>query len=31
MVRLTDSHNDVDPGNRRSRLCDVAVRLQVCA
>nr|NP_001393307.1 cadherin-related family member 4 precursor [Gallus gallus] len=27
-VRLTDSHNDVDPGNRRSRLCDVAVRLQ---
>ncbi|POI35298.1 hypothetical protein CIB84_000950 [Bambusicola thoracicus] len=27
-VRLTDSHNDLDPGNRRSHLCDVAVRLQ---
>lgn len=28
-VRLTDTHNDLDPLNRRSRLCDVAVRLQV--
>ncbi|OXB78653.1 UNVERIFIED_CONTAM: hypothetical protein H355_002618 [Colinus virginianus] len=28
-VRLTDTHNDLDPANRRSRLCDVAVRLQV--
>ncbi|XP_021265531.1 LOW QUALITY PROTEIN: cadherin-related family member 4 [Numida meleagris] len=27
-VRLTDTHNDQDPANRRSRLCDVAVRLQ---
>ncbi|XP_065605575.1 cadherin-related family member 4 [Cyrtonyx montezumae] len=27
-VRLTDTHNDLDPANRRSRLCDVAVRLQ---
>ncbi|XP_052534897.1 cadherin-related family member 4 isoform X1 [Tympanuchus pallidicinctus] len=27
-VRLTDTHNDLDPLNRRSRLCDVAVRLQ---
>uniref|UniRef100_A0A8C2THN2 Cadherin related family member 4 n=1 Tax=Coturnix japonica TaxID=93934 RepID=A0A8C2THN2_COTJA len=27
-VRLTDTHNDLDPGNRRSRLCDVTVRLQ---
>ncbi|XP_031467569.1 cadherin-related family member 4 isoform X2 [Phasianus colchicus] len=30
-VRLTDTHNDLDPLNRRSRLCDVAVRLQVRA
>ncbi|NXT38854.1 CDHR4 protein, partial [Pelecanoides urinatrix] len=27
-VRLTDTHNDLDPAKRRSRLCDVAVRLQ---
>nr|XP_047910331.1 cadherin-related family member 4 isoform X1 [Anser cygnoides] len=27
-VRLTDTHNDLDPANRRSRLCNVAVRLQ---
>ncbi|NXJ06318.1 CDHR4 protein, partial [Odontophorus gujanensis] len=27
-VRLTDTHNDLDPANRRSCLCDVAVRLQ---
>ncbi|NWY55927.1 CDHR4 protein, partial [Chionis minor] len=27
-VRLTDTHNDLDPSKRRSRLCDVAVRLQ---
>ncbi|XP_039590125.1 cadherin-related family member 4 [Passer montanus] len=27
-VRLTDSHNDLDPGKRQSRLCDVSVRLQ---
>ena len=28
-VRLTDTRNDLDPAKRRSRLCDVAVRLQV--
>lgn len=28
-VRLTDTHNDVDPAKRRSRLCDVTVLLQV--
>ncbi|NXV81911.1 CDHR4 protein, partial [Atlantisia rogersi] len=28
-VRLTDTHNDLDPAKRRSCLCDVAVRLQV--
>ncbi|XP_064288362.1 cadherin-related family member 4 isoform X1 [Passer domesticus] len=28
LVRLTDSHNDLDPGKRQSRLCDVSVRLQ---
>ncbi|XP_064931080.1 cadherin-related family member 4 isoform X4 [Columba livia] len=28
MVRLTDTHNDLDPANRRSCLCDVTVRLQ---
>lgn len=28
-VRLTDTHNDLDPANRRSCLCDVTVRLQV--
>ncbi|OPJ80746.1 cadherin-related family member 4 isoform A [Patagioenas fasciata monilis] len=27
-VRLTDTHNDLDPANRRSCLCDVTVRLQ---
>ncbi|XP_062441908.1 cadherin-related family member 4 [Rhea pennata] len=27
-VRLTDSRNDLDPANRRSCLCDVAVHLQ---
>ncbi|XP_032860000.2 cadherin-related family member 4 [Tyto alba] len=27
-VRLTDTNNDLDPSKRRSRLCDVAVRLQ---
>ncbi|XP_074692395.1 cadherin-related family member 4 [Strix aluco] len=27
-VRLTDTHNDLDLAKRRSRLCDVAVRLQ---
>ncbi|XP_050760855.1 cadherin-related family member 4 [Gymnogyps californianus] len=27
-VRLTDTRNDLDPAKRRSRLCDVAVRLQ---
>ncbi|NXI47235.1 CDHR4 protein, partial [Galbula dea] len=27
-VRLTDTHNDLDPAKRRSRLCYVAVRLQ---
>ncbi|NXT77456.1 CDHR4 protein, partial [Zapornia atra] len=27
-VRLTDTHNDMDPAKRRSCLCDVAVRLQ---
>ncbi|NXF29852.1 CDHR4 protein, partial [Nyctibius bracteatus] len=27
-VRLTDTRNDLDPARRRSRLCDVAVRLQ---
>ncbi|NXP07254.1 CDHR4 protein, partial [Thinocorus orbignyianus] len=28
-VRLTDTHNDLDPTNRLSRLCNVVVRLQV--
>ncbi|NWX17192.1 CDHR4 protein, partial [Aegotheles bennettii] len=28
MVRLTDTHNDLDPAEQRSRLCSVAVRLQ---
>ncbi|NXG66557.1 CDHR4 protein, partial [Hemiprocne comata] len=28
-VRLTDTHNDLNPAKRRSRLCDVTVRLQV--
>ncbi|KAM9276671.1 cadherin-related family member 4 [Morus bassanus] len=27
-VRLTDTHNDLNPAKRRSRLCDVAVHLQ---
>ncbi|XP_009995253.1 PREDICTED: cadherin-related family member 4 [Chaetura pelagica] len=27
-VRLTDTHNDLNPARRRSRLCDVTVRLQ---
>uniref|UniRef100_A0A8D0FLA7 Uncharacterized protein n=1 Tax=Strix occidentalis caurina TaxID=311401 RepID=A0A8D0FLA7_STROC len=27
-VRLTDTHNDLDLAKSRSRLCDVAVRLQ---
>ncbi|XP_051483842.1 cadherin-related family member 4 [Apus apus] len=27
-VRLTDTHNDLNPAMRRSRLCDVTVRLQ---
>ncbi|NXW41723.1 CDHR4 protein, partial [Nyctiprogne leucopyga] len=27
-VRLTDTRNDLDPAQRRSSLCDVAVRLQ---
>ncbi|XP_014808983.1 PREDICTED: cadherin-related family member 4 isoform X2 [Calidris pugnax] len=27
-VRLTDTRNDLDPTNRRSRLCNVLVRLQ---
>ncbi|NXF14736.1 CDHR4 protein, partial [Rhodinocichla rosea] len=27
-VRLTDTHNDLDPRRRQSRLCDVSVRLQ---
>ncbi|NWW94737.1 CDHR4 protein, partial [Rhynochetos jubatus] len=27
-VRLTDTRNDLDPAKRRSRLCNVAVRLQ---
>ncbi|NXX86985.1 CDHR4 protein, partial [Urocolius indicus] len=27
-VRLTDTHNDLDPAQRRSSLCGVAVRLQ---
>ncbi|NXO52482.1 CDHR4 protein, partial [Aramus guarauna] len=27
-VQLTDTRNDLDPAKRRSRLCDVAVRLQ---
>ncbi|XP_061864447.1 cadherin-related family member 4 [Colius striatus] len=27
-VRLTDTHNDLDPAERRSCLCSVAVRLQ---
>ncbi|NXR77645.1 CDHR4 protein, partial [Pycnonotus jocosus] len=28
VVRLTDTHNDLDPRKRRSRPCDVSVRLQ---
>ncbi|NXJ78284.1 CDHR4 protein, partial [Trogon melanurus] len=28
-VRLTDTHNDLDPAKRRSRLCDVTVRVRV--
>ncbi|XP_059712184.1 cadherin-related family member 4 [Haemorhous mexicanus] len=28
VVRLTDTHNDLDLRKRRSRLCDVSVRLQ---
>ncbi|RMC00072.1 hypothetical protein DUI87_23482 [Hirundo rustica rustica] len=28
VVRLTDTHNDLDPRMRQSRLCDVSVRLQ---
>ncbi|NWI50013.1 CDHR4 protein, partial [Calyptomena viridis] len=28
VVRLTDTHNDLDPTKRHSRLCDVSVRLQ---
>ncbi|XP_053809464.1 cadherin-related family member 4 [Vidua chalybeata] len=28
VVRLTDTHNDLDLRNRQSRLCDVSVRLQ---
>ncbi|NXF12523.1 CDHR4 protein, partial [Smithornis capensis] len=28
LVRLTDTHNDLDPAKRHSRLCDVSVRLQ---
>ncbi|NXS14868.1 CDHR4 protein, partial [Neodrepanis coruscans] len=28
VVRLTDTHNDLDPAKRHSRLCDVSVRLQ---
>ncbi|NWS77660.1 CDHR4 protein, partial [Crotophaga sulcirostris] len=28
VVRLTDTHNDLNPAERRSCLCDVAVRLQ---
>ncbi|NXU21434.1 CDHR4 protein, partial [Pardalotus punctatus] len=28
VVRLTDTHNDLDPRKRQSRLCDVSVRLQ---
>ncbi|NXE67351.1 CDHR4 protein, partial [Calcarius ornatus] len=27
-VRLTDTHHDLDPRKRQSRLCDVSVRLQ---
>ncbi|NXS51462.1 CDHR4 protein, partial [Brachypteracias leptosomus] len=27
-VRLTDTHNDLNPAKRRSRLCDVTVRVQ---
>ncbi|NXS71169.1 CDHR4 protein, partial [Pandion haliaetus] len=27
-VRLTDTHNDLDPAKRRSRLCDVTVHVQ---
>lgn len=29
VVRLTDAHNDLDVRKRRSRLCEVSVRLQV--
>lgn len=29
VVRLTDTHNDLDLSKRQSRLCDVSVRLQV--
>ncbi|NXF71480.1 CDHR4 protein, partial [Sclerurus mexicanus] len=28
VVRLTDTHNDLDPAKRHSRLCDVSVHLQ---
>ncbi|NWI96635.1 CDHR4 protein, partial [Pitta sordida] len=28
VVRLTDTHNDLDPAKRHSRLCNVSVRLQ---
>ncbi|NWU26614.1 CDHR4 protein, partial [Dyaphorophyia castanea] len=28
VVRLTDTHNDLDPRKRQSRLCDVSVHLQ---
>ncbi|XP_054136973.1 cadherin-related family member 4 isoform X2 [Melozone crissalis] len=28
VVRLTDTHHDLDPRKRQSRLCDVSVRLQ---
>uniref|UniRef100_A0A8C4K896 Cadherin related family member 4 n=1 Tax=Dromaius novaehollandiae TaxID=8790 RepID=A0A8C4K896_DRONO len=29
-VKMTDTHNDLDPANRRSCLCDVAVHVPVC-
>lgn len=29
VVRLTDTHNDLDLRKRQSCLCDVSVRLQV--
>ncbi|XP_015496830.1 cadherin-related family member 4 isoform X1 [Parus major] len=28
VVKLTDTHNDLDPRKRQSRVCDVSVRLQ---